>query len=64
MMPAKSNKALIQFTAGEWTDRLDARVDLEKAAAALRVCRNMIVDRDGGVYRRPGLKYIATCKTE
>jgi hypothetical protein len=59
---AKSNKALVTFTAGEWTTRLDSRNDLEKAKAALRTCRNMIVNRDGGVFRRPGLKYIATIK--
>lgn len=58
----KSSKALVTFTAGEWTSRLDARQDLEKSAAALRTCKNMIVDRDGGVYRRPGLKFIAAVK--
>jgi len=58
----KSNQALITFTAGEWTSRLDARRDLEKARAALRTCKNMIVTRDGGLKRRPGLKYIATIK--
>lgn len=59
---AVSNKALITFTAGEWTPRLDARQDLEKAAAALRTCKNMIVNRDGGVFRRPGLKFVASVK--
>jgi len=58
----KSNKAIVTFTAGEWTKRLDARNDLDKAKAAMRICRNMIVNRDGGVFRRPGLKYIATIK--
>jgi len=58
----KSNSALVTFTAGEWTSRLDARRDLDKAKAALRICKNMIINRDGGVYRRPGLKYVASVK--
>lgn len=58
----QSNKAIVTFTAGEWTPRLDARNDLDKAASAVRKCRNMIINRDGGVFRRPGLKYIATIK--
>jgi hypothetical protein len=61
-MAQKSNDALITFTAGEWTPRLDARQDLEKAKAALRTCKNMIVTRDGGLKRRPGFKYVATVK--
>lgn len=59
---AKSNKALVTFTAGEWSPSKGARIDLEKAAASMRICRNMIVDRYGGVFRRPGLKYVSTIK--
>jgi hypothetical protein len=59
---AKSGKSIVTFTAGEWAPSKDARIDLEKAAAAMRTCKNMIVDRYGGVFRRPGLKYISTIK--
>jgi len=59
---SKSNKALVTFTAGEWSPSKQARMDLEKANAAMRICKNMIVDRYGGVFRRPGLKYISTIK--
>jgi hypothetical protein len=59
---AKANKALISFTAGEWSPSKDSRADLEKAPAAMRICRNMIVDRYGGVFRRPGLKFVSTIK--
>ena len=53
-------KASISFNAGEWSPRLDARQDLEKASSAMRVCKNMIVLRHGGVKRRAGLKYVST----
>lgn len=59
----KSNKALVTFSAGEWSPSKDARIDLEKAPAAARTLRNMIIDRYGGVFRRPGFKYISTVKT-
>lgn len=57
-----SNKALVTFTSGEWTPRLDVRQDLEKANNAARTVRNMIVSRSGGVFRRPGLRFIAAVK--
>lgn len=58
----RSNKALISFTAGEWSPAKDARMDLAKAPAALRTCKNMIIDRYGGVFRRPGLRFISEVK--
>ena len=60
---ATTDKAMVTFTSGEWSPELDVRQDLAKAAAALRTCKNMIVDRYGGAIRRPGFKYVVTVKT-
>ena len=38
-------------------------MDLDKSPSALRTCKNMIVDRYGGLVRRPGLQYISTVKS-
>ncbi len=52
----------VNFTSGEWSARLDARIDQPKYAAAQRKCQNLIPYKTGGLTRRPGTKYIANCK--
>lgn len=47
------------FTGGEISPSLYARTDLERYASSLRTCRNFIVSSFGGVYNRPGTRYIA-----
>src|SRR3990167_7287307 len=51
------------FTSGEWSPRLAGRVDLAKYPAALECLHNYLVLPQGGVTRRPGLRYVADVKT-
>jgi hypothetical protein len=46
------------FSGGEIAPSLYARADLVKYATGLRTCRNFVVARHGGVFNRPGTKYI------
>ena len=47
------------FTGGEWTPRLESRVDLAKYQNACKTLENFIIMPHGGVYRRPGFHYVA-----
>lgn len=46
------------FTGGEISPSLYARVDLARYTTSLRLCRNWIVQRHGGVTTRPGFQYL------
>ncbi len=50
------------FTAGEISPRLFARVDLEKHSAGAAAIENMIVLPHGGLARRPGTHFVDTVK--
>lgn len=50
------------FAGGEIAPALYARVDQVKYASGLRVCRNFLVARHGGVYNRPGTSFVAEVK--
>lgn len=50
------------FTGGELAPALYGRVDTVKYATGLRICRNFIVKRSGGVSNRPGTEYICEVK--
>ena len=60
-MPTTRN-ALISFNAGEWTPKLDARVDLEKYRFACRKLENVLVEQYGMANRREGMQYVAVSK--
>ncbi len=47
------------FTAGEWSPRMEGRADLSKYYNACLTLENMLVRPQGGAFKRPGLKYIA-----
>lgn len=47
------------FSSGEISPSLYARVDLTKYATGLRVCKNNIVLRYGGVSNRPGTTFVS-----
>lgn len=64
MGQARSGKVLMSFNRGEVSPDMDARVDLEGAAAMCRRLRNMTVDVAGGVSRRRGLQFVAQAKVE
>lgn len=51
------------FGSGELAPAVAARADLATYTTGLRVLRNMLVQRAGGVCNRPGLRFIAACKT-
>ena len=46
------------FTSGEIAPALRSRADLQKYATGLALCENFIVRSQGGVYSRPGLRYV------
>lgn len=47
------------FTSGEIAPSLRSRSDLVKYTSGLALCENFIVRSQGGVYSRPGLRFIA-----
>lgn len=50
-------------TAGEFSPRLDGRVDIARYGAALKTMENFIALPHGGAKRRPGSHYVAEVKT-
>lgn len=46
------------FTAGEISPSLQSRADLSKYTNGLSLCENFIVRSQGGVYSRPGMRFI------
>ena len=60
---AKIQTITTNFTAGEQSPRLRARVDLEKYNASAKELFNVVLLRQGGVTIRPPTKYIGEVKT-
>lgn len=58
-----SRSALISFNAGEWTPKLDARVDLKKYPFACRELKNVLVEQYGAAVRRTGMEDVAGVAT-
>lgn len=50
------------FASGEIAPALYARADQVKYTTGLRVCRNFLVRKEGGVANRPGLRFIKAIK--
>lgn len=50
------------FSGGEIAPALYARADLVKYATGLRTCKNFAVARHGGVFNRPGTRFIGDVK--
>jgi len=61
-MGQKGQLILTNFTAGEFTRLLDARVDFEKYSNACKELKNMVVHPHGPASRRPGFRYVAEAK--
>lgn len=53
-----TDKIQRSFTSGEIAPALRSRADLTKYATGLATCENMFVRAQGGVYSRPGLRFI------
>jgi hypothetical protein len=50
------------FSAGEWSPRLEGRVDLEKYPRSARTVENFLLLHSGAAQRRPGLRFVAPAK--
>lgn len=55
------HKFFNNFTAGEWTPKLDGRSDLQKYDSACRTLENFRVMEYGGAVMRPGFEYVGDC---
>lgn len=55
---SRSDIVRVAFNAGRLDPKMDARVDMEKAAIAARELRNMLLYVHGGTRRRPGLRFL------
>lgn len=51
------------FVGGELSPALHARADQTKYVLGLQLCRNLIVQRHGGVQKRSGTRFVAAAKT-
>ena len=51
------------FTSGELSPELSSRVDLQKYASGLKTARNVLIGKAGGVFNRPGSRYVGQTKT-
>lgn len=47
---------------GEFSPSLFGRTDFETWSSGMSTCRNFITNYRGGVFSRPGLAYVGTCK--
>ena len=60
----KASPIITNFSAGEWSARMEGRVELEKYYSSCRTLKNMLVVSQGGADFRPGTKYIVTGNTD
>ena len=60
---AKTTDSQVSFSGGEFSPKLDARIDQEKYRLAGRHIENMIPLKEGPLTRRPGTQFIDSCKT-
>lgn len=47
---------------GEFSPRMEARVDFERYPNAAKLCRNLVLFPQGGATRRPGTRFVAEVK--
>ena len=59
---AKSIDSQFNFSAGEMSPKIDARIDNPKYRAGLRSCCNMVPLTQGPITRRPGTQFISQSK--
>jgi hypothetical protein len=59
----KANPIYTNFSAGEWSARMEGRIGVEKYYSSCRTLENMLVVSQGGADFRPGTKYIVKGKT-
>ena len=54
---------ITNFTSGELTPLLEARIDIAQYANGCRLMKNFLVHPQGGAYRRGGTQYVSSVKT-
>lgn len=54
----RASPGLLAFNAGEWSPRLEGRIDLERYPNACRQLKNFMPFVQGGVQRRPGFRFV------
>lgn len=59
----KANPIFTNFSAGEWSERMQGRVELEDYYRSCRTLENMIVVSQGGADFRPGTAFVINGKT-
>lgn len=59
---AKIYPDTLSFIGGLLTTRLEGRVDYAKYGVGCRVLENFVVTPTGGIYKRPGLRFVAKAK--
>jgi len=57
------NPFLSSLNSGEFSPRMEARVDFERYPNASKMCRNFVLLPQGGITRRPGTRFIKEVKT-
>lgn len=56
----KFNVPLNNFSSGEWSQKMRSRTDTEQYPRSCNELTNFIVQMQGGVFRRPGTKFMTT----
>ena len=59
---ARVSSIVTNFQAGEFSPRLEGRIDLQKYNSGAQKLENMLIFPQGGITRRPGTKYAGTSK--
>lgn len=59
----KASPIKTSFNAGEWSPKLEGRVDQEKYGSANTILENFIPQIHGGIEKRPGFRYVTSVKT-
>ena len=60
---SRANPIITNFSAGEWSARMEGRIELEKYYSSCRTMENFLVVSQGGADFRPGTKYVVNGKT-
>ena len=56
------NPFLSSINSGEFSPRMEARVDFERYPNAAKLCRNFVLFPQGGITRRPGTRFVKEIK--
>lgn len=54
----KSNKTQTNFSSGQLSDKVKGRIDLREYESGAEVVENFIIQKQGGVFKRPGSQFV------